>query len=723
MSGEAARSHPSPFDEAADPTLAGDPFAAPPPAAAPDLRAAPHAPADPFAAPPAAPPPTAAADEPVAEGPPPEPDPAGEEPAADREPSGEPGPGRLPAGIIAACEALGTLWATYNLYPEPAQQPIFVRASEELRTATAYPFLLDVGPRALQWHGQDIEARRDGVDRLAKALFLHDVAALHMVAPPSIDDISALFAVVALENKAVLAAGGPRAALASRGTRSFELISRALLNETDEFDEGGRRNAELSALLERADEPEALAAELLDAVVDPGPVADEFIRRYLGAVDLIAANDYSARETVVRFFVEAVFCLPAEHRGEVLGRLLDARSDTRLEILLDQFSGHDLAEIATDLEHGQIRSLYEYARVASDSADLRPDDLLKLLQPSQLVHDARRAVAGRVEHVLSSTVEEVAAFEGEAFLRLRAQVPSGLDGVTIGTNLLRRLIEVEDRDVRLRRVLRIWTGRVASLVRAGDLEQARVWLEAVLDDPPYAPEHAGEVQQALLDVASPRLLGTLVSHLAEDGEAAAVEALLRAWGPTVIERFVEQLADEEQPAKRRVLMDFLVTLGRIDPTPLVAYLDDSRWYVVRNLCVILRRIGRREVGPRLEPLVSHPDYRVRVEALRALVPLTGDASTAPLIAALNDSHERVRHAALGLLRTAADPAADVGLAAALASNLGQVDKERIVGALAERARPDGIAALERCANRRIAVTPGQRLVRDAARAALRKVAS
>ena len=87
-----------------------------------------------------------------------------------------------------------------------------------------------------------------------------------------------------------------------------------------------------------------------------------------------------------------------------------------------------------------------------------------------------------------------------------------------------------------------------------------------------------------------------------------------------------------------------------------------------------------------------------------------------------DSHERVRQAALLLLKQSADPKVDAGLSHALdSSRLGAAERERVAAVLLERGTEIGRKAVKKHAERKIALTSAQRHSREAAKNVLRKV--
>ena len=126
---------------------------------------------------------------------------------------------------------------------------------------------------------------------------------------------------------------------------------------------------------------------------------------------------------------------------------------------------------------------------------------------------------------------------------------------------------------------------------------------------------------------------------------AAADTVITALGAQAARPLVEQLILADARAVRRAIMDRLVQLGPEIRPVLLHYLGDDRWFVVRNMVVLLR-----EAGCYMEPVVgdnlaTHPEPRVRREAL--LLRLERRESRERAISdALRDSDKQVLRSAL-----------------------------------------------------------------------------
>jgi len=100
---------------------------------------------------------------------------------------------------------------------------------------------------------------------------------------------------------------------------------------------------------------------------------------------------------------------------------------------------------------------------------------------------------------------------------------------------------------------------------------------------------------------------------------------------------------------RKTIVNMLSEIGKSDIAAITEALDDGRWYVVRNIVIVLRKIGDKEAKRHLLKIVGHKDPRVRREAVKAFAQISGGEAMDMLSKALDDRNQSVRQAALGAL--------------------------------------------------------------------------
>lgn len=136
--------------------------------------------------------------------------------------------------------------------------------------------------------------------------------------------------------------------------------------------------------------------------------------------------------------------------------------------------------------------------------------------------------------------------------------------------------------------------------------------------------------------------------------------LLVTLGARVVSPLLERLKKEEDRSARRRLITALIRQGKDAVPLLLKALNDPRWYVVRNIALILGEIRAEEAVGLLAGPLKHEDHRVRREVVRALGRIGGQKVSAPLLEALHDQDPvvcRSSIAALGTLKeTRAIPA-------------------------------------------------------------------
>ncbi len=129
-----------------------------------------------------------------------------------------------------------------------------------------------------------------------------------------------------------------------------------------------------------------------------------------------------------------------------------------------------------------------------------------------------------------------------------------------------------------------------------------------------------------------------------------------------IKPLIKLLGELKNSKTRRVVCDALSEIGKNAVELFTPFIDDRRWYLVRNIVYILGRIGKEKALPYLQKAFNHEEIRVRREAVQALGLIGGPKAVSLLIKALADKDPRIRAmAAISLGRIGKN----IGLAALL----------------------------------------------------------
>ncbi len=142
------------------------------------------------------------------------------------------------------------------------------------------------------------------------------------------------------------------------------------------------------------------------------------------------------------------------------------------------------------------------------------------------------------------------------------------------------------------------------------------------------------------------LLGSLPDL--PDDAVAFVPELLQRLGPTAIRHVLGVLAETDNRRLRQMLLDLLAGIGPAVVRDATALLGDARWYVVRNMLLLLRRVGDPGSVPAVRKCADHADLRVRLEAIRNLFAFDPEVPRELLRRALTHSDPRQAEAAMEL---------------------------------------------------------------------------
>lgn len=173
-------------------------------------------------------------------------------------------------------------------------------------------------------------------------------------------------------------------------------------------------------------------------------------------------------------------------------------------------------------------------------------------------------------------------------------------------------------------------------------------------DPDTSPQRREHCDKALAELASEDILDFLVAILCskDSWEAlreAVMSALVSLKGKIVVWRLMDHLAEESDGQVRKSLAQVLIRQGTSAMTVLYEYLEDDRWFVVRNAVAILGEIRREEATEHLQKALGHRDVRVRREAIRALTKIGGKNAIGVLLRmVVGNDPEMSRQALLSL---------------------------------------------------------------------------
>jgi HEAT repeat protein len=196
---------------------------------------------------------------------------------------------------------------------------------------------------------------------------------------------------------------------------------------------------------------------------------------------------------------------------------------------------------------------------------------------------------------------------GEEFLRRKEAV------------VLLELLAEEKAEAEFLELLEEIRKILPDLLHRGEISLLKTMLSALkplLRDAPAGRREA--IGRAIGEVDFARMVDLFLSPAVPQQEKDRVEEILVSFAAASIDVFLDRLRTEADQKKRKALLSLA---SRFDGEAVPAIrkrLDDTAWYFVRNLCIILGRIGGPSAVHDLVRLLDHKDLNVRKEAIQAL---------------------------------------------------------------------------------------------------------
>ncbi|MEW6570970.1 MAG: HEAT repeat domain-containing protein [Nitrospirota bacterium] len=134
-------------------------------------------------------------------------------------------------------------------------------------------------------------------------------------------------------------------------------------------------------------------------------------------------------------------------------------------------------------------------------------------------------------------------------------------------------------------------------------------------------------------------------------EGNVFEEFVQLFDKGAISPLIKYLGELKTIRARKSVIEALIIVGKKDIASIAKGLDDHRWYVVRNVIYILRKIADRRSIEHLLKTVRHGDIRVRKEVIKALGELGGQQVIQALKDSLEDPEVQVRITAAKALGT------------------------------------------------------------------------
>lgn len=165
----------------------------------------------------------------------------------------------------------------------------------------------------------------------------------------------------------------------------------------------------------------------------------------------------------------------------------------------------------------------------------------------------------------------------------------------------------------------------------------------LLDGAPAPPPTSGVAELLWERLTVPEVVRGLLTR--EPADFPTLDRLVSRLERPALEAMLDILSASESRATRRGLLARLRTVAGGIADVIAARAADGRWYVQRNMLILLDALPALPEGFSAAPHLVHPDPRVRREALKVSVRIPGERDHA-LVVGLGDADERTVSIAL-----------------------------------------------------------------------------
>ncbi len=555
-----------------------------------------------------------------------------------------------------------------------------------------------VGKESLVYDKWLVGKRMESLRQLAKRIRSLNIQEITINAGVSFQEVQALVELLVSDAEDLVGAGGAETYLLIKGVHGISVLESASQRVDEEEEEAeslagdGMELApeeveeleietpeEITDLLELVLNPEELGHVLMGLSGEDGQPLDENERAdaiftFIKEAAAIIEREYPQRkQDCCRGMAESLLFLDSDVRNMLLLRNMFSklREEPVCSEILNQFNAQELADLlshffpiapelvpksanllkAIGFRESEIRHTHRLLRARLVDLGQIDPSLIDSLETGR-EHGAPAEVAPDKLPSLEDIVNVLGEFwpeEIDEINRISVFDPS-ISLLTETTPMLLDMLKqggkLDNPGIAVELLLQNFWG----LTTSAQLNMAAMVLEDLRDimangHPAIDPFRSDLVHMLEEAASEPVMQRTIQLACGRRDDPESLEGLKRymaVLGPKGISAMVQALGNEDDMAVRKFIIDVLTPLCKDNIPLLASYLEDERWYLVRNLVSIMARLHSQEALPFLRRTFNHPNPKVRAETIRALGMIGGYGAGEMLMMGLQDEDEKVR---------------------------------------------------------------------------------
>ncbi len=416
------------------------------------------------------------------------------------------------------------------------------------------------------------------------------------------------------------------------------------------------------------------------------------------AVEGEAGSEWSDQKVELHAFIAA---LAPELRRQILNGFcetayLDAHVSQELfrflgsKLLQDTYATAEQYAAAPPLLQELLRTLLPHLTRSFEASD--EDDEVRAKMQTLLQEHANEAympdgyIQGLVDALRNGSVKQLAPEELQPLLQ--TLTPHFIDSRS--SELILQLVFSDPAGTTAQELITNLANMCGHFLELGDYGHVLKILSQAAD-----PRLPPQLRLAMRDAFCRReFLDEILSGLTVWGKPKYddVSLLIQVLGRAFIEPLLDRMAEEENMSLRRFMMDRVQSFGEAARPHLLARLSDQRWYVLRNILLMLRSVATPDDCEQLRPLLRNSNQRVRQEALKLLLCLGDPVAQRQLLRDIDSTDRETQLNAISMAdRTSPPEMARKLLILLTTGGFSAVEcelKSAAVQALGEMARPE-----------------------------------
>ncbi len=179
---------------------------------------------------------------------------------------------------------------------------------------------------------------------------------------------------------------------------------------------------------------------------------------------------------------------------------------------------------------------------------------------------------------------------------------------------------------------------------------------------PYISDESRELsRKTILSLVNREVIDFLLQEYLASPQIKAREIILifQQIGKLAFPFILKELIENEDKTERRKLIQLASRMGKPILDYLYRLLEDTRWYILRNVLLIIGEIEDPESIPYIEDFLEHKDLRVRREAIRAYARISQSKGLDKLKKIYYSSNSDVRKIVINSLKLIKNEAATI----------------------------------------------------------------